>query len=49
MRDNERVMAMRMQKVAEEKLMMEIKIQQAAIRIQKHARGMIARVQFKKM
>ncbi len=36
-----------MQKVFEEKKSMENKIQQAAIRIQKHARGMIARLAFK--
>jgi hypothetical protein len=36
-----------MQKIAEEKIMMESKIHRAAICIQRHARGMIARKEFK--
>jgi IQ calmodulin-binding motif len=48
MKENEAVMAMRMQKIAEEKMMMERKIWSAAVCIQRHARGMIARVAFKR-
>ncbi len=48
MRENEAVMAMRMQKIAEEKQMMERRFQQAAVCIQRYARGMIARLEFKR-
>ena len=48
MRENEAVMATRMQKIAEEKHQMESKIQQAAVCIQRHARGMIARFAYKR-
>ena len=40
---------MRMQKVAEEKAMMEARIHKAAICIQRHARGMIARIGYKRV
>jgi hypothetical protein len=48
MRENERVIEMRMQKVQEEKRNMEDKLYKAAVCIQKVARGMIARVAYKR-
>ena len=48
MRENERVIEMRMQKVQEEKRNMEDKLYKAAVCIQKVARGMIARVSYKR-
>jgi len=48
MRENERVIEMRMSKVQEEKRNMEHKLYHAALTIQRHARGMIARVAFKR-
>ena len=48
MRENERVIEMRMSQVQEEKRNMEHKLYQAALAIQRHARGMIARVTFKR-
>jgi len=48
MRDNERVMNARMQKMHEERLQMEKKLSESAIVIQRHARGMIARIAYNK-
>ena len=48
MKENERVMNARMQKLQEEKMQMESKLHRAAVTIQRHARGMIARVSYKK-
>lgn len=48
MRDNERVIEMRMTQVQEEKRNMETKLYKAALCIQRHARGMVARVLYKK-
>ena len=48
MRENERVINLRMQKVQEEKQLMEERLQRAATNIQRHARGMIARKAFKR-
>ena len=47
MRENERVINSRMQKLAEEKQQLEGRFTKAATVIQRHARGMIARKAFK--
>ena len=41
MKENERVMNARMQKLQEERILMELKIEKAAITIQRHAKGLI--------
>ena len=48
MKDNERVINSRMQKMAEERNLMEDKLNRAAITMQRHARGMNARNAYKK-
>lgn len=48
MRDNERVMNARMQKMHEERLQMEKRLTESAIVIQRHARGMISRIAYQK-
>jgi hypothetical protein len=49
MRENERVINTRMQKLQEERMQMELKLNQSAITIQRHTRGMIARIAYKKI
>ena len=49
MRENEKIMTARMMKLQEERQLMELRLSNAATTIQKMARGMIARVGFKRM
>ena len=48
MKENERVMIARMQKIQEERNLMEMRLYKAAIVIQRHARGMVARIAYKR-